>query len=48
MKKRVFRERYAKNVVNIETYKEHIEKLEEVKVEKTPTKRGKKNDKPNK
>lgn len=48
MKKKVFRERYAKNIVNIETHEELIKNPEEIKVEKKPIKRGKKNDKSNK
>ena len=41
MKKKVFRERYADNVISVETFEEHVKnpKLEE----KKPTKRGKKN-----
>lgn len=47
MKKKVFRERYANNVVSVETFEKHIEEPK-VEVKKQPTKRGKKNDKSNK
>lgn len=49
MKKKVFRERYADYVKNIETYEEHIEEPKvEVEVEEKPKKRGRKNAKSSK